>query len=68
MHYDGQLTDDARLVIALARTAAGFGARVITYARVLELTGDAARARDERTGDEFTVRARAVVNAAGGVG
>ncbi len=65
LHYDGQLTDDARLVVALARTAAGFGARIITYARVLELTDDAARARDERTGEEFTVRARAVVNAAG---
>jgi glycerol-3-phosphate dehydrogenase len=65
VHYDGQLTDDARLVVALARTAAGLGARVITYARVLDLAGDGARARDERTGHEFTVRARAVVNAAG---
>ncbi len=65
VHFDGQLEDDARLVIALARTAAGFGARVITYARVLELAGDGARARDVRSGDEFTVRARAVVNATG---
>jgi len=65
VHFDGQLEDDARLVIALARTAAGFGARVITYARVLALAGDGARARDVRSGDEFTVRARAVVNATG---
>ena len=65
VHFDGQLEDDARLVIALARTAAGFGARVITYARVLDLASDGARARDVRTGDEFTVRARAVINATG---
>ena len=65
MHYDGQLVDDARLVVAIARTAAGLGARIVTYARVTELTGDGAEVRDERTGDRFTVRARAVVNAAG---
>jgi glycerol-3-phosphate dehydrogenase len=65
LHFDGQLEDDARLVIALARTAAGLGARIITYSRVLDLAGDAARVRDVRSGAEFTVRARAVVNATG---
>lgn len=34
VNYDGQLIDDARLVTALARTAAGFGADVLTHARV----------------------------------
>ncbi|GGM75125.1 glycerol-3-phosphate dehydrogenase [Longimycelium tulufanense] len=65
LSFDGQLVDDARLVVALARTAAGFGARIITRARVTELTGDGADAEDERTGRRFTVRARAVVNATG---
>ncbi|WP_433226433.1 glycerol-3-phosphate dehydrogenase/oxidase [Actinomadura formosensis] len=65
LSWDGQLADDARLVTALARTAAGHGARVLTRCRAVELTGDGALVRDELTGREFTVRARAVVNAAG---
>ncbi|HZG92062.1 MAG TPA: glycerol-3-phosphate dehydrogenase/oxidase [Pseudonocardia sp.] len=63
--WDGQLIDDARLVVALARTAAGLGARVLTRCRATALTGDGARIRDELTGDAVDVRARAVVNAAG---
>ena len=34
VYWDGQLVDDARLVVALARTAAGFGARILTRLRV----------------------------------
>jgi glycerol-3-phosphate dehydrogenase len=63
--WDGQLVDDVRLVVAIARTAAGLGARVLTRCRALELTGDGARLRDELTGRPIVVRARAVVNAAG---
>ena len=65
LSFDGQLIDDARLVVALARTAAGFGAKILTRARVTELTGDGARVRDTLTGDEFDVNARKVVNATG---
>ncbi|TDD85491.1 glycerol-3-phosphate dehydrogenase/oxidase [Actinomadura darangshiensis] len=65
LSWDGQLADDARLVTAIARTAAGHGARVLTRCRAVELTGDGALVRDEATGREFTVRARSVVNAAG---
>ncbi|NDU73452.1 FAD-dependent oxidoreductase [Actinomadura sp. DSM 109109] len=65
LSWDGQLADDARLVTALARTAAGHGARILTRCRALELTGDGALVRDELTGREIAVRARAVVNAAG---
>ncbi|MBY8852653.1 FAD-dependent oxidoreductase, partial [Saccharothrix sp. MB29] len=63
--FDGQLVDDARLVVALARTAAGFGARIVTRARVNALTPSGASATDALTGESFTVTARAVVNAAG---
>ncbi|HCA87714.1 MAG TPA: glycerol-3-phosphate dehydrogenase [Streptomyces sp.] len=63
--WDAQLEDDARLVIALARTAAGEGARVLTRVRALEVTGDGARVRDEVTGTAYDLKARAVVNAAG---
>lgn len=65
MSWDGQLTDDARLVTALARTAAGFGARVLTRCRALTLAGDGAEVRDELTGTRLTIKARKVVNATG---
>ena len=65
LSWDGRVTDDARLVTALARTAAARGARVLTRVRVLELTGTGARVRDELTGEEGEIRARAVINAAG---
>ncbi|MFF9838497.1 glycerol-3-phosphate dehydrogenase/oxidase [Streptomyces sp. NPDC013740] len=65
LSWDGRLTDDARLVTAVARTAAAHGARVLTRARALELHGDGALVRDETTGEELRIRARAVVNAAG---
>ncbi|RKS68928.1 glycerol-3-phosphate dehydrogenase [Actinomadura pelletieri DSM 43383] len=65
LSWDGQLADDARLVTAIARTAAGHGARVLTRCRAVALSGDGARVRDELTGREFTVRARSVVNATG---
>ncbi|GGI68703.1 glycerol-3-phosphate dehydrogenase [Saccharopolyspora subtropica] len=63
--FDGQLVDDARLVVALARTAAGFGARVLTRVRVNRLDGGGADAVDEVSGESLRIRARAVVNATG---
>ncbi|NYE36448.1 glycerol-3-phosphate dehydrogenase [Nocardioides cavernae] len=63
--WDGQLEDDARLVVTVARTAASLGAHVRTRARVTAATGAAVQLRDELTGARSTVRARAVVNATG---
>jgi glycerol-3-phosphate dehydrogenase len=63
--YDGQLIDDARLVTAVARTAAQHGARILTYVAVSEATGTSVRLTDQRTGQSFDVSARAVINAAG---
>ncbi|MFC4786006.1 glycerol-3-phosphate dehydrogenase/oxidase [Nocardioides sp. MAHUQ-72] len=65
LSWDGQLEDDARLVATVARTAAAYGAHVRTHARVLSATGTRVELRDELTGATTTVRARAVVNAAG---
>ncbi|MFI7676200.1 glycerol-3-phosphate dehydrogenase/oxidase [Actinophytocola sp. NPDC049390] len=63
LSFDGQLTDDARLVVALARTAAGLGAKIITRAPVTALTGTSAEVRD---GERLVeVRARTVINATG---
>ena len=63
--WDGQLEDDARLVVTIARTAAAYGAHVRTRARVLAAGGTGVRLRDELTGLETDVAARMVVNAAG---
>jgi glycerol-3-phosphate dehydrogenase len=65
LSWDGQLEDDARLVVTIARTAASFGADVRTRARVTELHGTGAVLRDELTGESRTVSAQAVVNATG---
>jgi glycerol-3-phosphate dehydrogenase len=63
--YDGQLVDDARFVVALARTAAAHGARILTRVEARDVTADGATLHDTLTGSDLKVRARAVVNAAG---
>ncbi|MDP9115906.1 MAG: glycerol-3-phosphate dehydrogenase/oxidase [Actinomycetota bacterium] len=63
--YDGQLIDDARLVVTLARTAAEHGATVLTRVRAENVTGTSARLVDTLGGTSLVLRARAVINAAG---
>jgi glycerol-3-phosphate dehydrogenase len=63
--YDGQLIDDARLVTAVARTAAQRGARILTYTAASEVTGNSLRLTDQRNGESFDISARAVINATG---
>jgi glycerol-3-phosphate dehydrogenase len=65
LSWDGQLEDDARLVITIARTAASYGAHVRTRARVLSATGTGVELRDELTGSTTAVSAGAVINATG---
>ena len=70
LYFDAQ-TDDARLTLTLARTAAlDHGACVVNHARVVDLTRDAQGRVDGAVvagdgGDEHRVRARCVVNATG---
>lgn len=63
--WDGQLEDDARLVVAVARTAAAHGASILTRVRAMTIDDRRATLRDELTGSEFGVRARHVINATG---
>jgi glycerol-3-phosphate dehydrogenase len=68
-YYDCQV-DDARLVLSVARTAAGHGAHVATRTRVTGFLreGDrvvGVRARDLEAGRDIEIRARVVINAAG---
>lgn len=64
-------TDDARLVVAVARTAADLGAKVITSARVTGLGKDdsgrvtTVHATCLETGTELTLKASVVINATG---
>jgi glycerol-3-phosphate dehydrogenase len=71
LYYDGQ-TDDARLTLAVLRTAAAYGALVANYAEVTRyaledgrITG--AHVRDTLDGDGTArlIRARHIVNATG---
>ena len=65
LFWDAQIEDDARLVVAVARTAAAHGASILTYCEALEATRDRVRVRDARTGSTLEVRTRHTVNAAG---
>ena len=68
LYYDAQ-TDDARLTLAILRTAAlDHGAVVVNHARVAGFRKDGDRvtgALVEADGRQFEVKARVVVNAAG---
>lgn len=63
--YDGQLIDDARLVVAVARTAAANGAVILTRVAASAATGSSVRLTDELTGESLDLAARAVINATG---
>jgi glycerol-3-phosphate dehydrogenase len=63
--YDGQLIDDARLVTAVARTAAQHGARILTHVGASNATGTSVTLTDQISGESFDVSARAVINASG---
>lgn len=68
-YWDGQF-DDARLALALARTAARNGALLVNYCPVTKITHDNGRVsglvcEDTETGREYAVQAKCVVNAAG---
>ncbi len=68
-YWDGQF-DDARLALALARTAAQQGALLVNYCPVTGFIHEGGQlagvhARDEETGQAFEVRAGCIVNAAG---
>jgi glycerol-3-phosphate dehydrogenase len=68
-YWDGQF-DDARLAVALARTAIARGATVLNHCAAVELLHEGGRmagvvAEDRETGQRLAVRSRCVVNATG---
>ncbi|MEI6361776.1 MAG: glycerol-3-phosphate dehydrogenase/oxidase [Actinomycetes bacterium] len=64
-YFDAQM-DDARLAVAIARTASRSGAHVAPHVRLVGQRGDSrdgvheVALRDELTGEDFTIRARSV--------
>jgi glycerol-3-phosphate dehydrogenase len=68
VYYDAQ-TDDARLTLAVARTAADYGAVVANYASLVDFEkgadGRVTTARVVADGNSIDVRTRLVVNATG---
>nr|WP_307683376.1 glycerol-3-phosphate dehydrogenase/oxidase [Trueperella bonasi] len=69
VYYDARV-DDARLVVNLVRSAAQFGAYAANRTQVVELLKEGkrvigAKVRDSLTGDEYDIRAKAVINATG---
>ncbi|MCP2164275.1 glycerol-3-phosphate dehydrogenase/oxidase [Goodfellowiella coeruleoviolacea] len=65
LSWDGQAHDDARLVVAIARTAARHGARILTRCAAEQVTGRGAVLRDQLTGQAISLDARVVINATG---
>lgn len=69
LYTDGQF-DDARMAIALALTAHDLGATVINYVQVTGLIKEYDKvvgvlAEDELKGDQFSLKAKVVINATG---
>ncbi len=61
--WDGQVEDDARLVVAVARTAAAYGAEVLTHVDAVAVGDGRATLRDE-TG-EFTIDCDQIITCTG---
>src|SRR5579872_3476697 len=69
IYYDGQ-TNDARLTMAILRTAVQYGATIANYAEVTSFVTEngkvcGAHVRDSLGGRDFITRARHIVNATG---
>jgi glycerol-3-phosphate dehydrogenase len=70
IYHDGQF-DDARLLIHLMLTAVEYGATILNYAPVVELTRDpdgfinGIVGLDRESGERFTAQAKVVINATG---
>jgi glycerol-3-phosphate dehydrogenase len=65
IYWDGQLEDDARLVLGVTRTAASLGAHVIRDLEVTAASATTVAATDRRTGTELNLKAAVVINATG---
>ncbi|MBG6216462.1 glycerol-3-phosphate dehydrogenase [Arthrobacter sp. CAN_A6] len=68
-YYDAQV-DDARYVVNMVRTASHYGAKAANRVSVVDFLREGervvgARVKDHESGEEFSIRAKQVVNATG---
>ncbi|MFM8352541.1 MAG: glycerol-3-phosphate dehydrogenase/oxidase [Actinomycetales bacterium] len=63
LSWDGRLEDDARLVVAVARSAASYGARIITGARVMQASSSCVEV--DIDGEQVTIPTNDVISAVG---
>ena len=64
LYWDGQIEDDARLVLNIVATARAFGADIVTRCAASDVQADSLTLTDTLTGHRFTAHGQ-VVNAAG---
>ena len=70
VYHDGQF-DDSRMAVNLAQTCIDHGGVAANHVRVIEMMHDdkgkvcGVKAQDTETGETFTLKAKAVINAAG---
>ncbi len=69
MYYDGQF-DDSRLAVNLMQTATEYGATLVNYVKVTSVQKKFSKVagvtvKDEFTGEEFSLRGKAIINATG---
>jgi len=69
IYQDGQF-DDSRMAVTLALTAVDYGATVLNYCKVTQLTKDGELingvvAVDQETGEEMKIKSKVVINATG---
>lgn len=70
VYFDGKF-DDARLALNIAQTCTDLGGCILNYMAVTDLTKDenghvnGVKVRDEIKGDQYEIKAKAVVNATG---
>jgi glycerol-3-phosphate dehydrogenase len=65
IQYSDVIIDDARHTVAVARTAAAYGAAILSQTAAVALREGSVSAADDESGERLELRARVVVNAAG---
>lgn len=65
LYWDGQVIDDARLVLGVLRTAGSLGAHIVRDLQVTAIEETSVQGLDTRTGESLNFEARVVINATG---
>lgn len=64
-YYDGSILNPERLALEVMLDGEADGGRAVNYVSLVSAEGNQVTLRDEQTGDQFKVKPRLVINAAG---